>query len=55
MVCNTTGTQPLGVTVDGQYYDLQLPDCSSGFVEPSTTDPSVRTTPTTRRTTSTTR
>lgn len=56
VVCNTTGTQPLGVTVDGQYYDLQLPDCSSGFVEPSTTDPSVRTTPTTtRRTTSTTR
>jgi hypothetical protein len=55
VTCNTTGPQPLGVTVDGQYYDLQLPDCSSGFVEPSTTDPSVRTTPTTRRTTSTTR
>lgn len=55
VVCNTTGPQPLGVLVDGQYYDLKLPDCSSGFVEPSTTDPSVRTTPTTRRTTSTTR
>jgi hypothetical protein len=55
VVCNTSGAQPLGVVVDGQYYDLKLPDCSSGFVEPSTTDPSVRTTPTTRRTTSTTR
>ena len=55
VVCNTTGSQPLGVVVDGQYYDLKLPDCSSGFVESSTTDPSVRTTPTTRRTTSTTR
>jgi len=55
VTCNSSGTQPLGVTVDGQYYDLKLPDCSSGFVEPTTTDPSVRTTPTTRRTTSTTR
>ena len=53
VVCNTTGPQPLGVVVDGQYYDLKLPECSSGFVEPSTTDASVRTTPTTRRTTTT--
>jgi hypothetical protein len=55
VVCQTTGSQPLGATIDGQYYDLKLPDCSSGFVESTTTDPSVRTTPTTRRTTSTTR
>jgi len=55
VVCNTSGAQPLGVVVDGQYYDLKLPDCSSGFVEPSTTDQSVKTTPTTRKTTSTTR
>lgn len=56
VVCNSSGSQALGVLVDSQYYDLKLPDCSSGFVEPSsTTDPSVRTTPTTRRTTSTTR
>ena len=58
VVCQTTGPQPLGATVDGQFYDLKLPDCSSGFVEPATTNPSVRPGPTTttaKRTTSTTR
>jgi hypothetical protein len=55
VVCQTTGNQALGATVDGQYYDLKLPDCSSGFIEPATTDPSVRTSTTARRTTSTTR
>jgi hypothetical protein len=56
VTCQTSGGQPLGATVDGQYYDLKLPACSSGFVEPATTNPSVRTSTTAgRRTTSTTR